>query len=607
MIHMIPRAARSLACAGAWGVRTLWLMASMGVAGVAQDDAADKGLSRQMRLGIEFYEKGEDAQAMDRFMDVLTRGAQAERALANEYINLITQRMNAGAAVTPPRAPTAARPPAESPAPRDPQAGASAKSPAAARSPRASESPAVVVETQGEPSSPPAKTAPPVADSPSPRPNREVMEREIRTKIRAVLDRNLKVLRDADDVEVLTLENGDPLALAFPTPVFFKSDIVFNKKTAPGLLDALAGVAYALKRAQIYILPEGTAIGDAKVLDMRRTMGISSHLYASGISPARVKVNLLSTQVEIPKALREFKGIIVLFVYNKPLDFGVEGSIADSAGPPLSLGVFPERFRPDRGEGVIIEFSVMEPPSGLASWRFQLLRPAAGGGDGDLAPLNQVLGSGPVSNQVYWNGRKGYFGAALPTGRYECVLTATDGKNHQRTLHRWIHLIGPDAAQSPALLARSAGAPSANLPGLDDSGVSGLVRPASAAPRPRRGARRRPAAGAETAAPAASGPAPGGMGEIVFAKDSAELPASAEAVLKNAARDLAASPEKELSVRGFAHSGEAEAEGLAQKRAQAAAEVLIGKHGADSGRVQVHSAVSEKPEAKVVVKLVGNE
>ncbi|MDE2491070.1 MAG: hypothetical protein KGM24_09480, partial [Elusimicrobia bacterium] len=63
----------------------------------AQDDgSAQAGLSREMRIAIRFYERGDDVQAMDRFMEILTKGEPSERAMANEYINLITHRMNAG-------------------------------------------------------------------------------------------------------------------------------------------------------------------------------------------------------------------------------------------------------------------------------------------------------------------------------------------------------------------------------------------------------------------------------------------------------------------------------------------------------------------------------
>ena len=72
----------------------------------------------------------------------------------------------------------------------------------------------------------------------------------------------------------------------------------------------------------------------------------------------------------------------------------------------------------------MIEFSVQDPPAGLVSWRFQLLEPSEGGAS-DLAPLQEVLGGSPVFHQIYWNGRRNYFGSPLAPGRYDAVLTAT--------------------------------------------------------------------------------------------------------------------------------------------------------------------------------------
>ncbi|UPT75911.1 MAG: hypothetical protein M0D55_09715 [Elusimicrobiota bacterium] len=60
----------------------------------AQEDEGSSGLSRPMRVAVRFYEQGEDIQAMDRFMEILTKGDPSERSMANEYINLITHRMN---------------------------------------------------------------------------------------------------------------------------------------------------------------------------------------------------------------------------------------------------------------------------------------------------------------------------------------------------------------------------------------------------------------------------------------------------------------------------------------------------------------------------------
>ena len=61
-----------------------------------EDEGGSAGLSRPMRVAVQFYEQGEDIQAMDRFMEILTKGDPSERSMANEYINLITHRMNTG-------------------------------------------------------------------------------------------------------------------------------------------------------------------------------------------------------------------------------------------------------------------------------------------------------------------------------------------------------------------------------------------------------------------------------------------------------------------------------------------------------------------------------
>ncbi|MFA6318081.1 MAG: hypothetical protein WC943_11730, partial [Elusimicrobiota bacterium] len=533
---------RLLACAQALGLGLL-------VAG-APCAAQERTLSRQMKLGIMFYERGEDGQAMDRFMDVLMRGEASERPLANEYINLITQRLNTegGAgrevpvgfapqlepedeprpAVVSPKAPArrtqvqtqAAAAPASAPVraqsiPPGPEVVVEPDAPRmVAPEPRRRKAPAVEPDEEEEPQE--EAQAPRIR-----KPSREAVEKDIRAKIRAVYTSSLEKLRAIEDVRVVLGPGGDPEGIGVPTPVLFQSGIAF-KKTAKPVLEGVTGVVYALKNAQLLIMPEGAAIGDPKVLDMRRTMGISAHLYTAGISPGRVRVNLLSNQVEVPKSLREFKGIILLFVYNKPLDLVMEGEAAHDAGPTVSLGVHPERIDASRGEGSIIEFSVLEPPSGLASWRFRLLRPSLEEGE-DLAPLNDVVGSGPVFHQIYWNGRKSYFGDPMPAGRYECVLTATDGKNRSRTLHRWISLAGSVPSRASARAAAGegdiavekapAGPPPADLVdgagGVDspESLVKGItIGTASQSRRPARGRKAKPPKKAK-AAPAAKKPA----------------------------------------------------------------------------------------------------
>lgn len=610
-----------------------------------------------MRFAIRLYERGDDVAAMDKFMEILTKGDPAERSMANEYINLISHRMNTGErglarptslrpneTVVEPSAPRAVATPRPAPAPEVVvERGVDAvASPAAAPRP---ERPTTVA-----PEAPPGRyyseesAALPLA-------NKVLMKKEIRAKLRNAQETALKELRAHEEIRILMLENGDPQALALPSSKLFQSGIAFHKDATP-LLDALTRLVFSLGSAQVIVLPEGTAIGDAKVLDMRRTMGLSSHLYQAGVAPPRVRVNLLNTQVEIPKPLREFRGIVILFQYNQPLPLAVDSSFAEEAGPPISLGVFPASLRPDRGEGVIIEFSVQDPPAGLVSWKFQLLRPAAADGR-DLAPLQEVVGGSPVFHQIFWNARQNYFGPPLPAGRYECVLTAVDAKNRQRTLHRWIQVQGASASLERELGPLAApGAPSADLPQVPPPKSSELIKEKTAAPKavqvverkavPKRKAGRlaaaqkkaaarkaapekplaEPAAEAmegsavqETAteakaaeaAPAASAapskPAPGGY-RLDFNAGGHQLTPEGEKRLARIAETMSYYPLENLRITGYAQPSEPQAEQLAQRRAQMVAGLLINKYQIEPKKIRVTSAVAAAQGPRVQADFV---
>ena len=409
--------------------------------GQDETGGAKPSLSRQMQMAIQFYEKGDDMRAMDRFMEILTKGDPSERSLANEFLNMITRRMNTGENVALPARPGVTA--VEAVSPKAPEAAVHAAPAAAAAAPL--QGSAAAPAGMGRPAAPPASAeANPVFQAPPPRVDKVLMMREITAKIRALREASLRQLRAVAGVQVLSGANGELQAVALPSSALFASGTLF-RKDAVKTLDALTKLIYTLAGAQVVILPEGTSIGDAKILDMRRTMGISAALYAAGIAPVRLRVNLLNSQVDIPKALQSFKGVIVLFSYAQPLNLVAETALGDEAGPPLSLGAYPGAFHAGRSEGAIIEFSVLEPPAGLASWKFQLLAPSDSEERG-LEPLEDFMGASPVYHQKYWNGRRNYFGRVVPSGRYECVLTATDGRNRQKTLHRWIQVVGAAAA-----------------------------------------------------------------------------------------------------------------------------------------------------------------
>lgn len=513
----------------------------------AQDDAGGAGVSRAMRVAIRFYEQGEDMQAMDRFMEILTKGDPSERSMANEYINLITHRMNhsGGASGAPAGRPTDGLPPPPAgqgkpayvppttapsenrgakprdetpPAPKEPPSSLSSDRPEA---PAKAANPAPATEPGEKPEKPARRRA--ARDEDMSASNKAVMRKEIRARLRNAQEKSLSDLKAFEGIRVVMRENGDPEAIGIPSALLYQSGIAFQRE-ATKVLDPLTKLIFALGSTQAVILPEGTAVGDAKVLDMRRTMGISSHLFSAGVAPPRVRVNLLNTQVDIPRGLLDFRGVVIVFIYGQPLNLVAESAVGDELGPPVSLGVFPSTIRPGRNQGAVIEFSVSDPPAGLVSWKFQLFQPSADGAD--MTPLQEVVGGGPVFHQIFWNGRQNYFGDPLPAGRYECVLSALDAKNRRRKEHRWILVMAdaggekllavkndpPAAADTPAeapVAAAAVGkAPSAELGG--DSAAPLVKGVKAAAPAPE----------TEGPAPAAKAAAPAGR-QIAKAKTSA--------------------------------------------------------------------------------------
>lgn len=647
----------------------------------AQDDDARAGLSRPMRTAIHFYEQGDDMQAMDRFMEILTKGDPSERSMANEYINLITHRMNSGGGYGGSPVPKAGVAAAE---PAAPAAAVAAPPPPPAVKPEAAKPSGasggdIVAEGVAAPARRPAR-----GDSfdemdanvrkgakPPPRAtrgdemtsaNKSLMRKEIKARLHAAQERSLADLKSVDGIRVVMRENGDPEAIGIPSSLLFQSGIAFQRN-ASRILDPLTKLVFALGSTQVLILPEGTSVGDAKVLDMRRTMGISSSLYQAGVAPPRVRVNLLNTQVDIPKSFLDFKGVVIVFLYDQPMTLAVESAVGDELGPPVSLGVFPQQIRPVRNQGAIIEFSVSDPPAGLVSWKFQLLQPSRDGSE--LAPLQEVVGGGPVFHQIFWNGRTNYFGTPLPAGRYECVLSALDAKNRQRTLHKWIQVL-PDEGDSEKVLAAAPAeaaregpavepvapakaaapaasapaAPSEDLPGGDAKPLVKGVKPAAAAaeigPRPvaapkrkvvARGVRAKKAAKADKgkaakrsepkAAPAASAPAPAAEAEAAspaaapaeppghytlgFAKNTHQLTPAAEKALAKAATDIAAYPLETLKVTGHAAADETDAAKLADNRARMIVGLLINRYQIPPGKITVSAAPGEGATVELVL------
>jgi outer membrane protein OmpA-like peptidoglycan-associated protein len=610
-----------------------------------QEDEARVGLSRPMRTAIQFYENGEDGQAMDRFMEILTRGDPSERTMANEYINLLTQRMNGmGTSQATPAMSMGAVSVENENKSSDVKTRTRAEKPASAKSGE------VVTQTTGGP----LRLAVNVDALDDPEPtinkpsrstplsskgeqmssaNKALMRKEIQSRLRTAQDKAIVDLRAIPGIRVVLRGNGDPDAIGIPTSILFQSGISFQRD-AVRVLEPLTKLVFSVGSTQILILPEGTAIGDAKVLDMRRTMGISATLYQAGVAPPRVRVNLLNTQVKIPRPLADFKGVVIVFQYDQAMSLAVENAVGDELGPPISLGVFPSQIRPGRNQGAIVEFSVSDPPAGLVSWKFQLLQPSKDGSE--LAPLQEVLGGGPVFHQIFWNGKENYFGRPLAPGRYECVLTALDAKNRQRTLHKWIEVLAdhdegekilsdaPEivtadvkAVKKNGIVENSSGplsAPSDDLQPSDGSELVKGVKPArvraslqvdaksstkqkkKAVQLPHKAKNKIRPNSLKAAKPVESESASSRPGSYTldFGNNTHQMSTYSEKLLAKAASELEHQPLETLDVVGMALSDESDPASLAERRAKMVAGLLINRYQVDPKKLRVSSNIGDR-------------
>jgi len=604
--------------------------------------SSQPALTKTMRLAIDLYQKGRDLEAMDRFMEILVKGDPTERPLANRYLNRITKRMAIGTRMPEkdPEGPTVIED-----GPARAGEGYSEDAPSRGGTPPAR----IVGETperpvRGESLDSPLPPAPIQAeDRPERSPrnlsraDKRLMKTEIEGKIKSRTRVLLGRLRKYEDLTVRMANSRLPRAVGIPPKLLFSEGTKFNSD-AGKVLEIFTDLVFSLGATQIVILPEGAILNDAKIIDMRRTMAISSHLVRSGVAPPRVQVNLLSNQVDIPRDLNNFKGILVLFVYNQPLTLSSEDDTGGKAGPPISLGISPPEIDPKEGEGTIIEFSVVEPPAGLMSWRFQLLGPAEKAGD-DLIPLQEVKGSAPVFHQIYWNGRRKYFGSVLAAGRYECVLTATDMRNRSQKKRVWISVKGAPPPAPPPPAAKTA---SSEPPSLRAKGPP----PASLAPRKsstRRRSRRRPrrrssssrsrksATGPAGTAPAAAAqPAPkaaavqvGGSAaprkaptetsqaragavnyQVFFSRNTSNITRDGENILTRVAETMHYYPLDNINLVGYAYEGEGDAVKLSERRADLVSRLLVERHGMKPSRIKVKAKVVDYEATKVEIYIV---
>ena len=586
--------------------------------------AQKSGISRSMEQAIRLYHEDENTEAMDRFMDILVKGSPSEKALANEYITKITLRMNTGVhsvkdsetEIGPMTTIKAA-----------PRPGAELKSAEEGSGDAEEDQDDAAVDRQ-----------------------RKAIGEKITAKI-AQMRRDLLLELGRSDAVKVYMGDSMPRAITLDTNFFFSGETSF-RPGADRLLATVSGLIFTLGRANCLILPEGAAGGDVKIKNIRRALAINSYLEARGVSKSKLQVNLTGTEVQFPKELTNISGMIILFDYDKEPRLNDLEDV-QTKGPKVSLGVYPTAIAVQNNEGAVVEFSAFESPIGQPTWTFQVFQIQK---DGSRLQLQEISGHGAQYNQSYWNGRNKFFGAPYPSGKYMFTVTAKDVEGRETSLSRLLSIrLTPEEEKAAA--ARPAPAVEKEADAVTSAGVKtrqvkkaaasaktgkALKGKAAALKKARDAAalkKAKKAAGAagkakkpkappaetesetgdepareakpaaeKAAAPDAQGELSGRVSyKIYFKENTATITANSEKKLAQVAETLGYYPMANIALTGYAYSGEANAETIAENRVNYVATRLTEKYKIDHARMDIKSHVSETPKSTVEIQMTGNE
>ncbi|MDR1124198.1 MAG: hypothetical protein LBL61_06415 [Elusimicrobiota bacterium] len=430
----------------------------------AAGDAAAK-----LEEGKKYYAQKNYDAAMDSFVDVFVNGNSQQIAEANEYVNMIHFAM--GGVDAPKKVdydPELEKQRAAQQAQGRELFSAEDQQQNQAASKTAGDAPAVAEAAQAQAAQPQAalpqqlvsETIIPASELAKADRGalREMRMEAVNAQIEDMTAKIIKRLAAAKGVNVYMREGA-------VDAVDIKSDELFDannnfKLSAKPVLDALYALMLVSGTPSFVLLPQGSYSDDVSIQAVRQAVALNSYLINEGISSSKITFNMGLTTEQPPAKFSNLEGISVVFDYTAQSNLKMK--LADKDTPPvMSMGIYPfESLNPDNGEGMLVDFSVMEASSPVADWSLQIIQHNK---DGKFYVVRQVSGIGAVYRQIFWNGRKQYFGEILPLGAYSIVLKAKDIDGREKIVRRKVVLTGnaPKGAKPVAAAAAAAGARSA--------------------------------------------------------------------------------------------------------------------------------------------------
>lgn len=253
-------------------------------------------------------------------------------------------------------------------------------------------------------------------------------------------------LNEREGVNVY-LRNGKIDAIDIDSEAIFLGDNITFSQNGKEILEDVYKVMLLSKEPVFVLLPPGSYTDDVNLQGVRQVVALNSYLINMGLSSAKVNFNMGLLNEQPPAKFSNLEGISIVFDYdNKPVLYN---NVSDKQSYPiLSLGMYPEEINPELGQGMVIDFSVVETAAPIDNWKLQIVRH---GSDGKYYIVRQLAGEQPVYEQIFWNGKKNFFGEILPAGRYTLLLRAKDTDGKEKIVRRKVRLLSESKKAETAI------------------------------------------------------------------------------------------------------------------------------------------------------------
>lgn len=453
--------------------------------------AASLSVEDKLNKGKALYEEGKYDDAMDNFIDVFVSGNPEQISEANEYVNLI--HFKRGGVEAPKQVPydesleksretghegkvlfdsrkageeteavkEAKKPVAQAQAQAQTQPQSQLQA-AASQQEGANVAEPVIYTPEGTPVEDNKRVEKIVAESTMPEGDDEevkALRREsINAQVDAMTNSVLEKLNSYKGINVY-MRGGMVDAIDMESSAIFADDGVTFKPEAKEILDEVYSLMILSGTPSFVLLPPGSYTDSVSIQGVRQTVALNSYLINMGVSTAKLSFNMGLTTEQPPAKFSDLDGISIVFDYTAKPNLKLK-SPEKNTPPVLSLGLYPFRsITPDMDEGMVVDFSVVESFAKVADWTLQIVQHAK---DGKYYVVRQLSASGPVYRQIFWNGKKQYFGQILPIGNYTIILRAKDVDGREKIVRRKVELLQTKKAEAkPAKTAKGAKAAAA--------------------------------------------------------------------------------------------------------------------------------------------------